>query len=234
MKNGAYHKPYGVAEYWDNAANTLNWVNAANFSNSNPVDAFDFPLRELLKGLCDSYGFSLKNLVNGESILKAQPQSTVTFVENHDLRDEGRPIDNDKLLAYSYILTHEGYPCIFWKDYFNYNLALRNTPNGIDALVGVHEKYAGGDISTLYLSDDLYIMQRGGYGNQPGLIYVLNNHGERWQGEWVNTRWTNASFQPVAWWSKNDLSRPVEQSTSSDGRGQFFAPPRGYAVYALK
>ncbi len=82
-------------------------------------------MRELLKGLCDSYGFNLKDLVNGETILKAQPQTTVTFVENHDLRDEGRPIANDKLLAYSYIMTHEGYPCVFWKDYFNYNLALR-------------------------------------------------------------------------------------------------------------
>ena len=234
MREGKPFVPYGVAEYWDSTTNTLNWVNAANFSNSNPVDAFDFPLRELLKGLCDSYGFSLKNLVNGDSILKAQPQSTVTFVENHDLRDEGRPISNDKLLAYSYILTHEGYPCVFWKDYFNYNLALRDTPNGIDALVGAHEKYASGNTSVLYLSDDLYIMQRGGYGDKPGLIYVLNNRGENWNGEWVSTQWTNASFQPVAWWGKNDMSRPVNQSTGPDGRGQFFAPARGYAVYAVK
>ncbi|MFN8381118.1 MAG: alpha-amylase domain-containing protein [Anaerolineales bacterium] len=234
MRGGKPFVPYGVAEYWDSATNTLNWVNSANFSNSNPVDAFDFPLRELLKGLCDSYGFSLKNLVNGDSILKAQPQSTVTFVENHDLRDEGRPISNDKLLAYSYILTHEGYPCVFWKDYFNYYLALRDTPNGIDALVGAHEKYASGNTSVLYLSDDLYIMQRGGYGDKPGLIYVLNNRGDNWHGEWVNTQWTNASFQPVAWWGKNDMSRPVDQPTNADGRGQFFAPARGYAVYAVK
>lgn len=234
MRGGEYLKPYGVAEFWDNARAIENWVDLANFSNSNPVDAFDFPLRELLKAMCDSYGFSLRNLVYGETVLKAQPQTTVTFVENHDLRDEGRPITNDKLLAYSYILTHEGYPCVFWKDYFNYNLALRDTPNGIDALVAAHEKYAGGETSVLYLSDDLYIMQRGGYGNQPGLIYVLNNRGDAWQGEWVNTKWNSASFGPVAWWSKTDLAKPAIQSTSADGRGQFFAPPRGYVVYALK
>ncbi len=232
MRNGQYYKPFGVAEYWDNATNTLHWVGEANEANANPVDAFDFPLRELLKSLCDSYGFSLKSLVYGETILKAQPQTTVTFVENHDLRDEGRPIANDKLLAYSYILTHEGYPCVFWKDYFNYNLALRNSPNGIDALVNAHEKFAGGDTSVLYLSDDLYIMQRGGYENQPGLIYVLNNRGEDWRGEWVNTKWSNTSFYPVAWWSRNDLARPTEQSTNTEGRGQFFAGPRGYVVYA--
>ena len=111
---------------------------------------------------------------------------------------------------------------------------MRDTPNGIDALVSAHEKFAGGDTSVLYLSDDLYIMQRGGYDNQPGLIYVLNNRGEDWRGEWVTTKWNNASFYPVAWWSKNDLARPTDQSTSTDGRGQFFSGPRGYAVYAVR
>jgi alpha-amylase len=188
----------------------------------------------MLKALCDQYGFNLRNFSTWETILQKQPQSTVTFVENHDLRDEGRPVVNDKLLAYSYILTHEGFPCVFWKDYFNFNLALRDTPNGIDALVGVHERYAAGGTQTLYLDDTLYIMQRSGFEGKPGLIYVLNNQGDNWHGEWVNTKWANASFRPVAWWGKSDLSRPIDQSTGSDGRGQFFAPARGYAVYALK
>jgi alpha-amylase len=234
MRNGKLFVPYGVAEYWDSTTNTLKWVEAANFSNSNPVDAFDFPLRELLKGLCDQYGFGLKSLVYGETILQKQPQTTVTFVENHDLRDEGRPITNDKLLAYSYIMTHEGYPCVFWKDYYNFDLALEDTPNGIAALVGVHEKYAAGSTNVLYLDDDLYIMQRGGYGNQPGLIYVLNNRGDRWNGQWVTTQWRNVTLQPVAWWSKNDSARPVDQPVNSDGSAQFFAAPRGFAVYVVK
>jgi alpha-amylase len=172
--------------------------------------------------------------VNGESILQKQPQTTVTFVENHDLRDVGRPITNDKLLAYSYILTHEGYPCVFWKDYFNFNLALADTPNGIAALVRAHEKYAAGPASVLYLSDDLYIMQRGGYGDQPGLIYVLNNRGDNWNGALVNTQWRQKEFVPVAWWSKADMAAPITQRTDLDGRAQFFAAPRGYAVYIAK
>jgi len=227
-------QPYGVAEFWDSADSTLRWVDTVNFSNTNPVDAFDFPLREMLKSLCDQYGFSLRNIATWETVLQRQPQTTVTFVENHDLRDEGRPIINDKLLAYSYILTHQGYPCVFWKDYFNYNLALRDSPNGIDALVRAHEKYAGGATEVLYLDDDLYIMQRSGYGDNPGLIYVLNNRGDDWRGAWVTTQWQAASFRPVAWWGRKDMARPIDQSTSRDGRGQFFAPARGYAVYVPK
>jgi alpha-amylase len=234
LRAGAPFTIYGVAEFWDNARAIENWVDLANFSNSNPVDAFDFPLREMLKALCDQYGFSLRSLATWETVLQKQPQLVVTFVENHDLRDEGRPIVNDKLLAYSYILTHEGYPCVFWHDYFNYNLALEDTSNGIAALIKAHEKYAGGAAQTLYLDDDLYVMQRTGFGDKPGLIYVLNNRGDDWRGTWVNTQWQNTTFEPVAWWGKNDRSRPVNQSTGSDGRAPFFAPARGYAVYAAK
>jgi alpha-amylase len=234
LREGRHFVPYGVAEFWDNAHAIENWVNLANFSNSNPIDAFDFPLREMLKALCDQYGFSLRNVTSWETVLHRQPQSTVTFVENHDRRDEGRPIVNDKLLAYSYILTHEGYPCVFWKDYYNYNLGLEGTPNGIAALVTAHEKYAAGASSVLYLDDELYILQRSGHDGRPGLIYVLNNRGDRGSGTWVSTQWRGTTFEPVAWWSKNDLSRPGNQATGSDCRGQFFAPPRGYSVYAPK
>jgi alpha-amylase len=234
IRNGNLIVPYGVAEFWDSASNTLRWVDSANLSNSNPVDAFDFPLRDMLKALCDQYGFSLKDLLTWETILQKQPQTTVTFVENHDLRDEGRPIINDKLLAYSYILTHEGYPCVFWQDYFNYNLGLDGTPNGIAALVRAHEKYASGNTEVLYVDDYLYIMQRAGYEDQSGLVYVLNNRGDNWNGRLVTTKFINASLQPVAWWSRTDMARPIDQTTDLDGRAQFYAPPRGYAMYAVK
>jgi alpha-amylase len=234
MRDGQPFSPYGVAEFWGDAQSIEHWVDLANFSNSNPVDAFDFPLREMLKALCDQYGFSLRNLATWETVLQQQPQTTVTFVENHDLRDEGRPIVNDKLLAYSYILTHEGYPCVFWRDYFNYDLALADSLNGIAALVRAHERYAGGGTQTLWLDDNVYIMQRTGFEDKPGLVYVLNNHGDNWRGGLVSTKWYNASFEPVAWWSKIDMARPIDQSTDRDGRAHFYAPPRGYVVYALK
>jgi alpha-amylase len=47
-----------------------------------------------------------------------RPAQAVTFVENHDLERDS-PIINEKLLAYAFILTHEGYPRVFWQDYFN-------------------------------------------------------------------------------------------------------------------
>ncbi len=32
------------------------------------------------------------------------------------------------------VFAHEGYPCIFWKDYFEYGLGRENTPNGLAEL----------------------------------------------------------------------------------------------------
>jgi alpha-amylase len=84
------------------------------------------------------------------------------------------------------------------------------------------------------VDDNLYVMQRTGYGDKPGLVYALNNRGDNWNGRLVTTKFYNASFQPVAWWSKTDMARPINQSTDRDGRGQFYAPPRGYAVYAMR
>ncbi|MBH0206132.1 MAG: hypothetical protein HP498_10035 [Nitrospira sp.] len=112
LRNGQPFKPYGVGEDWDSARTIDNWITETNAWNDNPVGAFDFPLRNMLKALCDVYGFSLRNLATWETVVQKQPLGAVTFVENHDTRDGEKPIIRDKLLAYAYILTHEGYPCV--------------------------------------------------------------------------------------------------------------------------
>ncbi len=102
---------------------------------------------------------------------------------------ESNGVVNDKMLGYSFILTGDGYPCIFWWDYYNCGLARPGTPNGIDALIDAHHLYAGGESSILHADPDLYIMQRGGTETQSGLIYVLNNLGNQWSGTSVKTKW---------------------------------------------
>ena len=121
-------------------------------------------------------------------------------------------------------------PSVFWMDWYNFGLAKTGTPNGIAALVAAHEHNAGGATNVLY-ADDLYIMQRTGSGSQPGLIYVLNNRGDRWNGATVQTQWSATRFAPIAY-GGSDNSRPDEKTTSSDGHADFWAAPRGWAVYA--
>jgi alpha-amylase len=229
---GALLRPFGVGENWDSERTIDNWVNEVNAWSDNPVSAFDFPQRDMLKALCDSYGFDLRSLTSWDTFTRKQPFRSVTFVENHDLRDGDKPIVHDKLLAYGFVLTHEGYPCVFWKDYVNERLALHGTPNGIDALVGIHERLASGDTSILAVDQDLYVMQRSGSDDRPGLLFVLNNRGDKWNGGRVRCQWRGVRLRPHAWWSAIDIARPFDQWSAVDGSVELWAPPRGYCVYA--
>jgi alpha-amylase len=226
-----YFKPFGVGEFWDSDVSIRNWLSSINDSSDNPVSAFDFDLRYRLRDLCDQGGFSLRTLAAPGTLMGDCPAQAVTFVENHDVA-RGDPVVNDKLLAYAFILTHEGYPCVFWPDYFNYGLALPGTRNGIAALVDVHEKLAGGPTEVLYVDDNLYVMQRGGAGVQSGLVLVLNNRGNTWNGTRARTRWPNARFTPAAWWSHGGQASPAAVVSDGAGWADLWAPPRGYAVYA--
>jgi alpha-amylase len=226
--------PFGVAECWDSLYTIQEWMNEANSWSDNPCTAFDFILRANLKNLCDQFGFSLTNLAETQTILSSNPNLAVTFVENHDLNNPDSvtfdPIINDKMLAYSFILAHEGYPCVFWRDYFNYDLAQEGNNSGIAALIYAHEKYAGGTTNILYCDNNLYIMERVGFDNLPGLIYVLNNTAD-WNGSAVQTKWTNTRFTPIAWRGKDNTDIPEAKATDPNGNGDFWAPPRGYVVY---
>jgi alpha-amylase len=222
--------PFGVGEYWDEDKFIASWLRATNAFTDNPVSAFDFPLRYRLKALCDQDGFDLRILCkDGTLINDGLGTQAVTFVENHDIARKD-PVINDKILAYAFILTHEGYPCVFWQDYFNYNLAMAGTPNGIEALVHLHEKYAGGKTNVLVCDSDLYIMERTGSATQRGLLFVLNNS-EVWSGKNVKTQWPLKQFIPLAWNGRNTNTAPINKWSDENGACDFWAPPRGYAVY---
>lgn len=225
-----YWRPFGFGESWSGDRQIREWMNACNSWSDNPVAALDFPLRYRLKDLCDTPDFSLYELIKPDALFIDQPFNAVTFVDNHDFRnDDNPPVISDKMLAYAFILTHPGYPCIFWKDYFTYELALPDQPSGIDALIAAHEGFAGGSAVTRFISDDLYIMERTGWHGQPGLIFVLNNRPDGWNGSWVDTTRHNTVYKPVAWRGKASMDAPI--TSVQDGRAQFWAPPRGYAVY---
>ena len=118
----------------------------------------------------------------------------------------------------------------FWQDYFNWDLAQPNNQSGINALIKIHEQNAGGAAQLLFVNDDLYVMQRLGYGDQSGLIFVLNN-GASWNGTWVQTRWNSTRLAPAARRGHDDAGVPEEKWTNESGWVDLWAPPRGYAVY---
>jgi alpha-amylase len=233
-----FYKPFGVGELWeDNNNQTIDtWLDEVNNFSDNPVHAFDFVLRTKLRRLCLDKHFSLRELADWNSTLLNRPFETVTFVENHDTCSPhpdvaNKEIFSDKMLAYSFILTHPGYPCVFWEDYYDFNLAQSGNKSGIDALISINNLYAGGESDILYADDNLYILQRRGYNGQKGLIYVLNKIEGTWNGKRIKTQWKNTRFTPLAWRGTNDLNIPQSVTTDDNCSGDFWAPPRGYAIY---
>jgi len=232
---------YSVGEFWD--ANTTlleNWSVAA------VADAFDFAAYYTLKNICNNTGGGgyMPDVLNATKCYAAKsPNRAVTFVANHDT-DE---IITDKMMAYAFILTYKGYPCIFWKDYFNYGLAEgggngSGWGNGIKKLVWMREKFADGNpnIHVLESQNSQYIIYEA-YGNsasKPGYVVIINDDATQWKGQTItvdNGYLKNKTLKAYAWSSSRSGQnyQPNDQFCNSAGVVQVWAAPRGYAVYSV-
>lgn len=130
---------FSVGEYWPTAgfdttvwANALNgWVSATNTGGMRSR-VFDFVLKGNLnyafgyfaapsEDKTDTY-WNMALLAHGSNIFATNPADAVTFVDNHDTGSSQRhwELDADDVpLAYTYILTHPGYPSVAYQHYFN-------------------------------------------------------------------------------------------------------------------
>jgi alpha-amylase len=165
----AMNGKFAVGEFADgDIQNLLNWSNAVQHRSA----AFDFPLHFMLKDMCNNPGGFHMPSLDHAGLAGVDPLGAVTFVENHDTDSGGvgGPIVRNKLLAYAYILTSEGYPCVFYRDY-------TKDPNGfhlkdaIDRLIWIHEKVAFGGTVQRWKDDGVFAFERVGGSH---LLVALN------------------------------------------------------------
>lgn len=166
---GAMSGKFAVGEYYDgNLSSVQYWV--SNMMGGR-ASAFDFPLRDQLKQMCNNpSSFNMANLDHA-GLAGQDPYHAVTFVENHDT-DGSDPISQNKALAYAYILTSEGYPCVFYKDYSTDPGCYGMQPV-IDNLVWIHEKIASGSTTQRYKNNLVFVYERTGGSH---LLVGLNNN----------------------------------------------------------
>ena len=155
------------------------------------------------------------NLLNDDMMWKRNPYKAVTFVANHDTDEIW-----NKTLAYAYILTHEGYPCIFYRDYEEWL-----DKNQLNNLIWIHNNKATGNTSILYTDNDEYIARRNGYNGNPGLIVYINNS-SNWLERWVPTNWNSTQIKDFTghsgWYP----------TTQSGGWVKIQCPPNSYSVWS--
>jgi alpha-amylase len=195
---------FSVGELWDSNVNLLEgWANSANSS------VFDFACYYKMDEAFD--GGNLSKLYD-DMMWKRNPFKAVTFVANHDT-----DIIWEKMLAYSYILTHEGYPCIFYRDYEEWLNKER-----LDNLIWIHNNKAVGSTTILYADNDEYVARRNG---NPGLVVYINNSNS-WQERWVETNWSSTQIKDYTghsnWYPWTQSGKWVKIQV----------PPKSYSIWS--
>jgi alpha-amylase len=150
----------------------------------------------------------------------------VTFIENPDT-DGSSPVVTNKLLAYAYLLTAEGYPCVFYRDYAT-DPGCYGLKPFIDNLIWIHENLAFGTTVTRFKDFQSIVYERQG---PPALLVGLNNRsGAGWRTVTVQTAFGGGVLLHDYTGHAGDVW------TDAAGRVVIGLPPneggRGYVAYA--
>jgi hypothetical protein len=169
LHSNGINPPMIVGENFDGSPGVLvGWINAVEAAmtpaakTAIKVRAFDFALRESLKNASDLFAYDVRNVFNSGIVNGggANSYNAVTFVNNHDFRDAGQPVQNDPMLGYAYILTNNsvGLPCVFYPEYYGTtvpNYPAANLKTKIDQLILLHKTWITGASSVDYLSRNM-------------------------------------------------------------------------------
>jgi alpha-amylase len=157
------------SEYFDGNPQTLNW-----WATSPPMAGrslvADFTMHWALREACNDGN---ARALDGAGYTSIRPDLACTFVDNPDTdTSPGEQVISNKLLAYAFILSVEGYPFVYGKDYFSSAVwpGAYGLQPWIDNLVWIHEHLASGGTVTRYLDDKVIVVNRVG---QPGLLTAL-------------------------------------------------------------
>lgn len=209
---------FSVSELWDGNPQVL-----AKFVDETGSGVFDFSTFYKLEEALDR--FNDLTYLDKEMLWQTHPKKAVTFTANHDTEkdtnEDNKIAPENKLKAYAYILTHPGYPTLFYSDYENPDF---KTP--LKQLVQIHNSLAVGSTQILYVDNDEYIMKRDGNGENPGLILYINNS-DTVKRRSVTTNWKQAYLLD---YSKNT---PFIARTDDKGVSQLEVPANGFAIYSV-
>jgi alpha-amylase len=163
---------FAVGEYFDGNPSALHWW-VWNSGMGGRCNAFDFTLHGTIQAMCNSGSGWWMGGLQGAGYIAVDPMNAVTFVENPDTDlSYGENVISNKGLGYALILTAEGYPAVFYKDYSTDPGCYGLKPL-IDNLIWIHENLAAGSTLTRWGNDPhVYVFERQG---APGLLVALNN-----------------------------------------------------------
>ncbi len=209
---------FAVGENYDGNANVLiDWVEETG------IRAFDFAAFYRMEEAFDRH--KDLTILEDEMLRQTYPEQAVTFTANHDTEkdenEDNRIAPENKMKAYAYILTHDGYPTIFYSDYEN-----EEFQQEIQQLITIHNSLATGEVDILHVDNDEYIMKRNGNSENPGLILYIST-GNNTKRRNVQTNWNNVELLD---YSGNTTHIPT---SDENGTANLEAPANGYSIWSV-
>lgn len=192
MRHYAQRNLFAVGEYWSYEVEALHHFIE---STGGTIDLFDAPLHHNFHVASrEGRDFDLRTIFDG-SLVSQQPALAVTIVSNHDtqpLQSLESPVESwFKPLAYALILLRaEGYPCIFYADYYGaeysdiggdgneYHIVMGEHRWMIDKLLAARQQYAYGDQVDYFDHANVIGWARLGIEEQPGGVGIVLSNGE--------------------------------------------------------
>jgi alpha-amylase len=217
-----------VGEYWSYDLGTLSWYIG---NSGGQMNLFDAPLHNNFHQASQAGGYyDMRTILDG-TLMKHLPLYAVTLVENHDtqpLQALESPVKSwFKPLAYAIILLRaEGYPCIFYADYYGatyrdrgrdgneYEINLQSHQNILDRLLLARQHFAHGPQYDYFDHPDIIGWTRLGSEQHPHAMAVLLSDGPS------GSKWMEVG-KPQAWFY--DLTGNIQQpiQTNEQGWGEF-------------
>ena len=173
---------YFFGEYW---VYDKNKKNKYLYETKYHTDLFDVALHyNMEQASKNSETYDIRTIFDN-TIVQEHPLIAVTFVDNHDSQP-GQSLESFvdswfKKIAYGLILLRkDGYPCIFYGDYYGMN---GEHPSDryyemINNLFPIRKTYAYGDEDTYMANEKLMGWVRSGNEKHPGRLAVLVSTGD--------------------------------------------------------
>jgi alpha-amylase len=167
LSHGIMQGKFAVGEFWDGDIGKVNdWTSSQHWM-AGRCSAFDFPLYFKLLAMSNDPSFNMAELDHA-GLAGVDPLHAVTFVENHDTESRRDLVPrniqpDDKPLAYAYILTSEGLPCVFYKDFSTAPGCLGDLLQPVLLnLLWIHQNVAVGQTEQRWKSADAFVFERTG------------------------------------------------------------------------
>jgi alpha-amylase len=220
---------FAVGEYW---SPELPELTGYLEKLEGATQLFDAPLHyRFLAAAQGGNGFDLRTIFDG-SLVQTAPLVAVTFVDNHDTQHgAGLASCIDawfKPLAYVLImLRREGYPCLFYPDYYGHEGAEHSLASHrvlLDAFLEARAKYNFGDQRDYFDHPNCIGWLRSGDAEHPGAMVVLLSNGDAGQKR-IETGKPNAQFHDCT----GHDPEPIQ--TDDQGAAEFRCPAGSLSVW---